>query len=156
MPEHAPAPAPVTPERLFEMMAGFKYTAVLRAAVELRVFDALADGPLAAAEVAARLDADDRATELLLGALAAVGLLEQREDGTYRAAPGADELLVTTSPRYCGGITRVASSQGEWEALGRLAETVRRGGPAECGPVAEQDGFDYWEVAPGAWLIEDD
>ncbi|GGZ81768.1 methyltransferase dimerization domain-containing protein [Streptomyces echinoruber] len=136
------APGPLTPQKLFEMMAGFKATAVLRAAVELGVFDALAKGPADAAEVAARLGADPRGTRLLLGALAALRLLQER-GGHYELAPGADELLVSSSPRYCGGITAVASSQGEWEALGQLARTVREGTPVP-GVDALAPDFPYW------------
>lgn len=57
--------------------------------------------------------------------------------------PGAGELLVTTSPGYCGGIASVAASTGEWEALGRLARTVREGGPVP-GVDALAPDFPYW------------
>jgi O-methyltransferase domain/Dimerisation domain len=139
-----PSPDQVTPPKLFEMMAGFKYTAVLRTAIELRVFDAMADGPRDAGEIASRLGTDERATGMLLGSLAAIGVLGRTAEGGYELLPGVAELLVTTSPRYCGGIASVASSNGEWAALGQLTETVRTGGPADCGPVAEADGFEYW------------
>lgn len=134
--------ASLTPQRLFEMMAGFKTTAVLRAGVELGVFDALAKGPADAAEVAAKLSADGRGTRLLLGALAALGLLDER-DGQYELAAGVPELLVSTSPRYCGGITAVAASTGEWDALGRLATSVREGAPVSGVDALEPD-FPYW------------
>jgi len=132
----------LSPQQLFEMMAGFKTTAVLRAAVELGVFDALAKGPADAAEVAARLGTDRRGTRLLLGALAALSLLAE-DDGRYELVPGADELLVTGSPKYCGGITSVAASDGEWAALGRLARSVREGGPVPGVDALEPD-FPYW------------
>lgn len=139
------APEPLTPQRLFEMMAGFKSTAVLRAAVELRVCDALAKGPAAAPEVAAWLSADPRGTRLLLNAMAGLGLLVQdgENPGHYALAPGAEDLLVTTSPRYAGGVTEVAASTGEWEALGRLAESVREGRPVPGVDALEAD-FPYW------------
>ncbi len=145
------APEPLTPQRLFQMMAGFKSTAVLRAAVELRVCDALAKGPADAPEVAARLSADPRGTRLLLNAMAGLGLLvtegenaENAENADrYALAPGAEELLVTTSPRYAGGVTRVAASDGEWEALGRLATSVRDGTPVPGADALEPD-FAYW------------
>ncbi|WP_399930689.1 methyltransferase dimerization domain-containing protein [Streptomyces kanamyceticus] len=135
-------PAQLTPQRLFEMMAGFKATAVLRAGVELGVFGALADGPAHAVEVADRLAADERGTRLLLGALAALRLLDER-DGRYGLGAGVAELLVPTSPAYCGGITAVAASTGEWEALGRLASTVREGTPVP-GVDALRPDFPYW------------
>ncbi|MDO0926682.1 class I SAM-dependent methyltransferase [Streptomyces sp. TG1A-8] len=142
MTEADSAAARLTPQKLFEMMAGFKATAVLRAGVELGVFDALAKGPADAAEVAARLGTDPRGTRLLLGALAALGLLQGRDDW-YELAAGAEDLLVSSSPQYCGGITAVASSQGEWEALGQLARTVREGTPVP-GVDALAPDFPYW------------
>lgn len=142
MSEAGTAGARLTPQALFEMMAGFKTTAVLRAAVGLGVFDALAKGPAGPDEVAARLGTDPRGTRLLLGALAALRLLEA-DEGRYALVPGADELLVTSAPGYCGGITEVAASTGEWEALGRLADSVREGAPV-TGADALEPCFPYW------------
>ncbi len=137
------APGRLTPQRVFEMMSGYKPTAVLRAAVELRIFDALVKGPADAAEVAARMSTDPRGTRLLLGAMAGLGLVEEEDAGRYRLAPGAEELLVSTSPQYCGGITAVAASDREWESMGRLAHTVREGGPVPGVNALEPD-FPYW------------
>jgi 2-polyprenyl-3-methyl-5-hydroxy-6-metoxy-1,4-benzoquinol methylase len=137
------APGRLTPQSVFEMMSGYKPTAVLRAAVELKIFDALAKGPADAAEVAARLGADPRGTRLLLGAMAGLGLAVGGADGSYALPEGAAELLVTTSPQYCGGITSVAASDREWASMGRLAQTVREGGPVPGVDALEAD-FPYW------------
>ncbi|MEU7040262.1 class I SAM-dependent methyltransferase [Streptomyces varsoviensis] len=134
---------PLTPQRLFHMMAGFKATAVLRTGVSLGVFDAVADAPLTAAELAGRLGLAPRGARALTGALAGAGLLAEHDGGRYGLPPGGAELLVTTSPRYCGGIVDVACSTGEWTALGVLARTVREGGPLP-GRDALGPGFDYW------------
>lgn len=133
---------PLTPQRLFHMMAGFKATAVLRAGVALGVFDAVADGPLTAARIADRLGLDPRGARALTGALAGAGLLAEVGEG-YGLPPGGAELLVRSSPQYCGGIADVACSTGEWTALGMLARTVREGGPVS-GQDALGPGFDYW------------
>lgn len=136
---------PVGPQTLFQLMMGFKGTAVLRTAVDLGLFDAVAvdaPGAASAAGVAERLGTDPRATRLLLNALAGLGLLGTAPEG-YRLVEGAADLLVSTSPRYCGGIVRVASSYGEWDALGRLSTTVRTGEPLPGVDVGEPD-FDYW------------
>jgi SAM-dependent methyltransferase len=132
----------VRPQDLFAMMMGFKRTAILRTAIDLALFDALDAGPADAQNVAARVGADVRATRFLLDALAAQGLLTV-QDGAYALPPGAAELLVTTSPGYCGGVTRVASSYGEWEVFGRLTETIRGGGPMPDVDAGVPD-FGYW------------
>lgn len=145
MPESSTA---VTPQRLFSLMMGFKGTAVLRTAIDLGIFDAVdaltagGTGAADAAAVASRLGTDPRATRLLLNALAGLGLLSADPTG-HRLAPGAADLLVSTGPRYSGGISRVASSYGEWEALGRLTTTVRSGEPVP-GVDATAPDFGYW------------
>jgi C-methyltransferase len=130
----------LTKERLFTMMAGYKSTAVLRASIDLGLFDALADGPLPASSVADRLGVSERALAPLLASAAGIGLLSLRDNG-YGLAPGTAELLVSTAPGYSGGITRVAASDMEWEALGQLAATVRRGTPVVDALAPD---FPYW------------
>ena len=117
----------VSRERLLTMMTAFKSTYLLRAAIELKVFDALAEEPADSDTVAAIIRADARGTRVLLRALAAAGLLDC--DGEqFELVPGARELLVTTSPQYCGGIVRVAAGDGEWDVMRDLAGAVRNGG----------------------------
>ncbi|WP_328304452.1 methyltransferase (plasmid) [Streptomyces sp. NBC_00435] len=138
-----PAVAELTKEGLLETLQAFKRTALLRAGVELGVFDVLDDGPLAADAVAARLGLHPRGAATLLGALAAVGLAVAGPDG-YELPPGASELLVSSSPRYSGGAVRVAAGDIEWYALRDLAAAVRKGGTVTR-PNAEEPGFAYWE-----------
>jgi demethylspheroidene O-methyltransferase len=68
---------------LFDLVAGFVYSQILAACVELGVFDLLAAGPLGVAEMARRLDLTDEAAERLLKAAAALELAERLADGRY-------------------------------------------------------------------------
>jgi len=129
---------PLTRADLLAAMTAFKTTAVLRACVELEVFDVFDAGPLSAREAARRLGADPRGLTALLAAAAGTGLLvaaepqhqdSESQDARYALAPGAAELLVTGSPGYCGSVTKVAASDLEWAALGELAAAVRKGEP---------------------------
>lgn len=133
-------------ESLLAAMTAFKSTAVLRACVALEVFDVFAAGPLGSSAAARRLGVDPRGLAALLAAAAGTGLLveaSQCPDGEpgYDLAPGARELLVTTEPGYCGGITTVAASDLEWAALGDLATAVRKGEPV--GDLLAPD-LPYW------------
>ncbi len=132
----------VTRERLLSMMTAYKSTYLLRAAIELDVFDALADGPADPDTVAAILRTNPRGTRLLLRALAAAGLLEV-DNEQFRLVEGAETLLVRSSPRYSGGIVRVAAGDAEWDAMKRLADVVRKGGTL-LDENAETPGFPYW------------
>jgi len=72
---------------LFDLCAGFVYSQVLQACVQLRLFDILADGPQTVDALAARFGIPlDRARRLLLAA-ASLKLLAQRRDGRFGLGP---------------------------------------------------------------------
>jgi SAM-dependent methyltransferase len=128
---------------LTEMMQAYKQTSLLRAAVELGVFDALAKAPADAAEVAGRIGTDVRGTRILLDALAAIRLLEL-EDDSLRLSSVAAKHLVRDRPGYLGGMVHVMSSDWEWDALRDLAAAVRAGGTV-MDVHAETPEYEYWE-----------
>jgi demethylspheroidene O-methyltransferase len=72
---------------LFDLCSGFVYSQVLRACVELRVFDALAQGPQTATMLAPRLGLAPSAAERLLAAAAALGLASRRSGERYGLGP---------------------------------------------------------------------
>jgi demethylspheroidene O-methyltransferase len=63
---------------VFDLCAGFVYSQVLAACVELDLFDRLAAGPRSARELAPLLGLAEPATQRLLAAAAALGLLQTR------------------------------------------------------------------------------
>ncbi|WP_405016251.1 methyltransferase [Kitasatospora sp. NBC_00070] len=133
----------VTRQDLLAMMSSVRRTGVLRAGVDLKVFDALADGPARSEAVATACGADPRAVHILLNALAAIGLLETDGD-RFRLAPGADGILVSTHPDYYGHAVRLAASDYEWDAIKRLGDAVRSGGTV-MEQNAETPSYTFWE-----------
>ncbi|MDF5753655.1 class I SAM-dependent methyltransferase [Spongiactinospora sp. TRM90649] len=133
----------ISRESLFGMMQAYKVTSLLKTAVSMGVFDHLAAGPASADTVARGLGCAPRGMRILLNALAAVGLAEER-DGHYALPPGAEPLLVSGSPAYLGDMVKVMSSDWEWDALKRLDDAVRRGGTV-MEVHAETPGYEYWE-----------
>ena len=117
----------ISPEPLMTMLHGLQVTAILQAGVQLRVFDQIAAGTDKAALIATAIDADERATRILLDALAALELLE-RHDDTYRLSPLADAFLVTSRPTYLGGTVDIFAPPWVWSSHQTLAEVVRHGG----------------------------
>ncbi len=77
----------------------------LQAAVQLDIFTLLHDGPLDGGELARQLGCNERALGMLLGALAALGLVD-RKSGTVSAAPSALPFLSRKSPEYAGFIIK--------------------------------------------------
>jgi len=71
---------------LFDLAAGFVYSQVLLACVELQVFDRLARGPLSLTELARRMDLEAPAARRLLDAATALRLLERRSADQYGLA----------------------------------------------------------------------
>ncbi len=77
-----------------DMARGFMSSRILLTAYELELFTALDDGSATSTEVARALGTDDRATDRLMNALCAIGLL-QKEDDRFSNMPLA--LLIYRS-----------------------------------------------------------
>jgi predicted O-methyltransferase YrrM len=108
---------------LMEMLYAYQPSAILLGSNELGIYDALAEGPLTASEVASRVGAAERSTELLLNACVAQGLVEKAA-GRYTNSPAADEFLVKGKPGYIGRVvTKEQEFYGPW---GQLAQAVRK------------------------------
>jgi len=72
---------------LFDLVAGFVYSQVLLACVRLRAFEILAEGPQTSIALARRFGLTLVATERLLAAAAALGLVEARDGGCFGLGP---------------------------------------------------------------------
>lgn len=68
---------------LFDLVAGFVYSQVLLACVQLKLFDMLSGGPLALDDVAQRTDLPPASAERLLAAAVALRLVEARSGGRF-------------------------------------------------------------------------
>ena len=80
-------------QQLFDLCAGFVYTQTLLACVRLRLFQALAEGPLTAAMVAARIDLSPAMAERLLLAATALQLTERRGRDRFGLGPLGAAML---------------------------------------------------------------
>ncbi|WP_067687187.1 methyltransferase [Actinoplanes awajinensis] len=100
-------------------------TKVLQSAVELGVFDLLADGPATADTLQEKLAVRHRLTPDFLDALVGLELLE-RDGAEYRNSDLTAEFLVTGQPTYLGG-TCAQHAKLHYHAWGRLTEALRDG-----------------------------
>jgi len=87
---------------MFDLCAGFVYSQVLAACVELDLFERLADGPLGVDEIARACGLGPEAAETLLRSATSLKLLENRGKGHYglgihgaalRANPGVRKMI---------------------------------------------------------------
>ena len=125
----AVTPQQPTPERFFNLMNAHQQTEALKAAVDLEVFTAIAEGNATAAAIANRCKAAERGVRTLCDFLTIHGLLTK--DGTqYGLAPDTAVFLNRKSPAYIGGAMEFLLNPHAREAFSRLTDAVRRGGTA--------------------------
>src|SRR4051812_41381988 len=95
-------PTPVvTPEPILQVCSGLWAAGLLKSAVDLQLFDHLADGPQAVDTLSHALGAAPQSLQVLLDALAALGFVERQPPGYGLTAVSA-EFLVSSKPTYLG------------------------------------------------------
>lgn len=118
------APESPSPQTIMEMASAFQRSRVLLTAHELDLFTVLGDGNVSSAEAARALGTDARATDRLMNALCAMGLLTKK-DGRFSNGPLASRFLVKGKPDFLAGLMHMVHL---WETWSTLTEAVRRGG----------------------------
>jgi hypothetical protein len=89
---------------LFDALLAYQKTAAMRAAIELDVFSAIAEGHDEAETLAARIGANARGVRIICDFLAVEGFLS-KSDGRYALSPVARTFLVRSSPAYAGVVS---------------------------------------------------
>lgn len=125
----AAPPQQPTPERFFNAMNAHQQTEALKAAVDLEVFTAIAEGNTTAATIAKHCQAAERGVRTLCDFLTIHGFLT-KEGTKYGLAPDTAVFLNRKSPAYIGGAMEFMLNPRSREAFGKLTEAVRRGGTA--------------------------
>jgi len=97
---------------------------ILMTAAEIDVFSLLLDAPKTSAQLSRELSSDQRATEALLNALVALGLLVKTER-TFRVRPGFERVLSSSAPETVLPVIQHMAQL--WESWGKLTEIVRTG-----------------------------
>ncbi len=120
------------PEDLDQRIRGFQESRVLLTAIELDIFEALGVGA-PAADIAHKVGTDPRATEMLLNALAAIGVVEKR-NGIFRNTPEVTQHFTRRSPDDM----RLAMMHivHLWDRWSTLTECVRTGTTVSGRPSA--------------------
>ncbi|MHB8382945.1 MAG: methyltransferase [Candidatus Binataceae bacterium] len=108
----------------------------IQVALKLGVFEALAEHPATAGELARLIGADPRAAEILANAIVALGLLELA-DGRFRLEATARRFLLRASPEYLGGL--ILFDEANFPLWCTLEDTVRGGGPARAPDMFQND-----------------
>jgi hypothetical protein len=110
-----------------QLARGFFASKTLLSAVEVGVFRTLADGPMDAEELRARLGLHPRSAVDLFDALVALGMLD-RVDGRYRVTEETGHYLDPSKPTYLGGLLEMLNARS-YRFWGSLTEALRTGRP---------------------------
>lgn len=136
-------PAPVA---MAELLLGHMLPQAVAVAAELRVADALANGPLSGDELARRVGANPAALARLLRALIGRGVFRELRDGRYALTPMAD-VLRSDAPVSVAGICRFYGSREYREFWSEMVDAVRTGQSA-VQSLKGTDGFTYLAENP--------
>lgn len=137
--------SPVNPEPIFETLLAYRKAGVLRAAIELDCFSAVAAGRRTARAVAAACGGTERSVRILLDALAAnvPSVLRKRGSG-YALTPLARRFLVRGSPAFVGPLLPLYGHKRLWDAFHELPAAVRAG-TSVAPSDAHSPKQEFWE-----------
>lgn len=118
------------------LIQGFANYWMLVGALELGVFDALAEGPSTFEHLVAELEAEPAPLRSLLDALAVLGMLEARGE-VYELTEVAERYLVRSSPASMVDLVAVAPGPlVNWESIADTVRNGRPGSPVEDDPAS--------------------
>ncbi|MFA4915953.1 MAG: methyltransferase [Syntrophales bacterium] len=121
-----------------DMALAFQGSRVLLTAYELGIFTALGEMERSGEEVAKIIKTESRATDRLLNALCALGLVKKK-NGRFSNTPLALRFLVKGKPDYMAGLMHYAHL---WDAWSSLTQAVRKGRSVTTRPTNERG--DKW------------
>jgi len=99
---------------------------VISTAMELGLFDVLAEGAMNASALAVKLGTVENLTEAFANVLVALNLLE-KDGADYSLTPMAEEFLVKSSPAYQGGM--IAMALGFGQVMNQMHQILKNGPP---------------------------
>ena len=120
-----------TPLSFFEAANAFHKSAALRAAIELDVFTAIADGSVTAGALAGRCSASDRGMRILCDFLTVEGFLA-KNGNEYSLPQESAMFLSRRSPAFVGSMIFFLTHQTQLYRFQDLTNAVRNGGTTDA------------------------
>lgn len=111
------------PGEIMQMANAFRVSRVLLTAYKLDLFTALDKGEKTSGETASILNTAPRATDRLMNALTALGLLEKK-DNKFTNTSVTSQFLVKGKSTYMGGLGHTVNL---WDTWSTMTEAVRKG-----------------------------
>lgn len=128
-----------TPQLFFQTANAYQRTQALKAAVELDLFTAIAEGKDTASALAQRCGAAERGVRILADYLTIQGFMI-KEGGRYKLTPDSALFLDRRSPAFMGSVLGFLLAPKFTEAFQQLSAAVRKGGTVagEAGTLAPE------------------
>lgn len=131
-----------TPAQFQELVNAFRTSRIILTGAELKVFDHLGAPGNTSETVAGILGTDLRATDRLLNALVAIGLV-RKANGKFSNTTFTDKFLVSSAPLYLSNLNH---TNRLWKSWSTLTDAVIAGtSVAVDQPINERD--DDWQEA---------
>lgn len=128
-----------SPVLFFETVNAYQRSSAIKAAIELEVFTAIAEGHRTPQAVAQKCAASERGIRILCDYLSIIGFLT-KDDHAYQLTADSAMFLDKGSPAYMGGAIEFLLSPMLTRGFDNLTEAVRRGGTVlpEEGTIAPE------------------
>lgn len=128
-----------SPVLFFDTVNSYQRSYAIRAAIELDVFTALAEGQQTAQALAQRCEASERGVRILCDYLCVIGFLTKDKSG-YQLTQDSSLFLNKKSPAYMGSAIDFLLSPMLMKGFENLTEAVRQGGTVlpEDGTIAPE------------------
>ena len=138
----APSPAIV-----FDTLQAYQRSVALRAAIDLDLFTAIAEGNHTLSAIAARIKASEKGTRVLCDYLTMTGFLV-KQSGQYSLTPDSAAFLNRQSPAYMGTMANFLMSSTIAGMFEDITGVIRHGGALPSGDgVLEPDHAIWVEFA---------
>jgi len=111
-----------SPEQLREILFGFRISRIILTAYELDIFTFINPAGSSSEEVAKKIKADMSATDRLMNAVCALGLLEKRANIFHNTA-FSGTYLSQKSPQYLRGLLHTVSMWDTWSTMTEMVKT---------------------------------
>lgn len=132
-----------SPELFFETLTAYQRTAALKAAIELDVFTAIAEGAGTIEALAEKRDAAPRGLRILCDYLVIHGFLTKAQN-EYALTLDSSVFLNRHSPAYLGSAIHFLAAPALAEAFNQTTESVRKGGTAASAEGSTEPEHPMW------------
>src|SRR5215468_4896972 len=116
-----------SPELIFGTLISYQHVFALKAAIDLDLFTAIAEGANDAASLAKRVNAAERGVRILADGMTVQGFL-RKESGKYSLTSDSALFLDKRSPAYMGGMAEFIVSEENIRNFSQFTDCVRKGG----------------------------